>query len=99
MADAAEMLSGVKSHVFVVVFALLISWATVRFHYHQIANVLKWLGVVLFAYPITGVVVGADWGRPARDSLVPSMPHTRESGRCCWPFSAPRSVRICFFGR
>jgi Mn2+/Fe2+ NRAMP family transporter len=43
MADAAEMLLGVKAHVFVVVFALLISWATVRLRYHQIANVLKWL--------------------------------------------------------
>src|SRR5450631_4336694 len=52
MADAAEMLSGINSHWFVVVFAILISWATVRLGYHQIANVLKWLVLVLFAYPI-----------------------------------------------
>jgi NRAMP (natural resistance-associated macrophage protein)-like metal ion transporter len=78
MADAAQMLSGVKSRWFVVAFALLISWATVRLRYHQIANVLKWLVLVLFAYPITAFVVGADWGRVARDTLVPSMPHTRD---------------------
>ena len=78
MADAAEMLSGVKSYWFVVVFALLISWATVRLRYHQIANVLKWLVLVLFAYPITAFVVGADWGRVARDTLIPSMPHSRD---------------------
>jgi NRAMP (natural resistance-associated macrophage protein)-like metal ion transporter len=78
MADAAEMLSGVKSHVFVVVFAFLISWATIRLQYHQIANVLKWLVLVLFAYPITAFVVGADWGGVARATLVPSMPHTRD---------------------
>jgi NRAMP (natural resistance-associated macrophage protein)-like metal ion transporter len=78
MADAAQMLSGVKSHWFVVAFALLISWATVRLRYHQIANVLKWLVLVLFAYPITAFVVGADWGQVARDTLVPSMPHTRD---------------------
>jgi NRAMP (natural resistance-associated macrophage protein)-like metal ion transporter len=78
MADAAQMLSGVKSHWFVVAFALLISWATVRLRYHQIANVLKWLVLVLFAYPITAFVVGADWGRVARDTLVPSVPHTRD---------------------
>jgi Mn2+/Fe2+ NRAMP family transporter len=77
MADAAEMLSGVNAHWFVVAFALLISWATVRLPYHQIANVLKWLVMVLFAYPITAFVVGADWGRVIRDTLVPSMPHTR----------------------
>jgi Mn2+/Fe2+ NRAMP family transporter len=78
MADAAEMLSGINAHWFVVVFALLISWATIRLPYHQIANVLKWLVLVLFAYPITAFVVGADWGRVARDTLVPSMPHTRD---------------------
>ncbi len=78
MADAAAMLSGVNAHLLVVVFALLISWATVRLRYHQIANVLKWLVLVLFAYPITAFVVGADWGRVVRDTLVPSMPHTRD---------------------
>jgi NRAMP (natural resistance-associated macrophage protein)-like metal ion transporter len=70
MADAAEMLSGINAHWFVVVFALLISWATVRLRYHQIANVLKWLVVVLFAYPITAFVVGADWGRVMADMLL-----------------------------
>jgi NRAMP (natural resistance-associated macrophage protein)-like metal ion transporter len=78
MADAAEMLSGVKSHVFVLVFAVLISWATVRLHYHQIANVLKWLVLVLFAYPITAFVTGADWSGVLRATLVPTMPHSRD---------------------
>ena len=78
MADAAEMLSGVKSQVFVLVFAVLISWATVRLHYHQIANVLKWLVLVLFAYPVTAFVAGADWSRVLRATLVPTMPHSRD---------------------
>jgi NRAMP (natural resistance-associated macrophage protein)-like metal ion transporter len=78
MADAAAMLSGVNSHLFVVIFAILISWATVRLRYQQIANVLKWLVMVLFAYPITAFIVGADWSRVARDTLVPSIPHTRD---------------------
>ena len=33
--------------------------------------------LVLFAYPITAFVVGADWGQVARDTLVPSMPHSK----------------------
>jgi Mn2+/Fe2+ NRAMP family transporter len=78
MADAAEMLSGINSHLLVVLFALLISWATIRLHYHQIANVLKWLVLVLFAYPITVFVVGADWNKVVRATLVPSMPHSRD---------------------
>ena len=77
MADATAMLSGINSHWFVVSFALLISWATVRLQYQQIANVLKWLVLVLLAYPITAFVVGADWGQVLRATLVPSMPHTR----------------------
>ena len=77
MADAASMLSGINSRWFVVVFALLISWATIRLEYQQIASVLKWLVLVLVAYPITAFVVGADWGQVLRDSLIPSMPHSR----------------------
>jgi NRAMP (natural resistance-associated macrophage protein)-like metal ion transporter len=78
MADAAAMLSGINARWFVVIFAFLISWATVRLRYQQIANVLKWMVLVLFAYPLTAFVVGADWSRVLRDTLVPSMPHTRD---------------------
>lgn len=77
MADAAAMLSGMNSHWFVIGFAILISWATIRLQYKQIANVLKWLVLVLFAYPITAFVVGANWGQVLRDTLVPSIPHSR----------------------
>jgi NRAMP (natural resistance-associated macrophage protein)-like metal ion transporter len=78
MADAAAMLSGINSHWFVVLFALLISWATVRLRYQQIANVLKWLVLVLFAYPVTAFVVGADWGQVLRVTFIPSAPHSSE---------------------
>lgn len=77
MADAAAMVSGINSNWYVVTFALLISWTTVRLQYHQIANVLKWLVLVLFAYPITAFVVGANWSQVLHDTLVPSMPHSR----------------------
>ena len=77
MADAASMLSGVNSNWFVVALAIIISWATIRLQYHQIANVLKWLVLVLFAYPITAFVVGANWGQVLRDTLIPSILHTR----------------------
>ena len=78
MADAAAMLSRINSHWFVVAFAIMISWATVRLHYDQIAKVLKWLVLVLFAYPITAFVVGAHWSQVLRDTLIPSMPHSRD---------------------
>jgi Mn2+/Fe2+ NRAMP family transporter len=40
--------------------------------------VLKWLCLALFAYPITAFVVGANWGSVLHDTLVPSMPHSRD---------------------
>jgi NRAMP (natural resistance-associated macrophage protein)-like metal ion transporter len=74
MADAAEMLSGINSHYFVILFGLAIAVATVQFRYHQIANVLKWLALTLFAYVITGFVIGPDWSKVAHDTFVPSLP-------------------------
>ena len=78
MADAAEMLSGINSHYFVVLFGLAIAVATVQFRYHQIANVLKWLALTLFAYVITGFVIGPDWSKVAHDTFVPSLPKGHE---------------------
>lgn len=80
MADAAQMLSGVRARWFVIVFAVLISWATIRLQYRQIANTLKWLVLVLLAYPITAFVVGANWEQVARATFIPSLPH----GRAAW---------------
>jgi Mn2+/Fe2+ NRAMP family transporter len=80
MADAAEMLSGVNSHYWVVLFAAAIAWATVRFRYYQIANTLKWLALVLFAYVATAFVVRTDWRSALLDTFVPSVPH----GKAAW---------------
>lgn len=79
MADAAQMLVPLNSHVFVVVFALLITWATIKLHYKQIAKVLKWLVLALFAYPVTAFIVGPHWGQVTHDLFVPTMPHTRDA--------------------
>jgi Mn2+/Fe2+ NRAMP family transporter len=74
MADAAEMLTGINSHIYVVIFGAGIAYATVRFRYHQIAMIMKWLAAVLFAYVITAFVVGPDWWSVLRDTFVPSWP-------------------------
>jgi NRAMP (natural resistance-associated macrophage protein)-like metal ion transporter len=74
MADAAEMFSGVDSHIWVIVFGAVIGWATVRLRYAMVANVLKWLALVLFAYVIAALKVGPHWGAVLHDTLLPSMP-------------------------
>ena len=74
MADAAEMLTGWDSHLFVVLFGVGIAWATVRLRYYQIAMILKWLALTLFAYVITAFLVGPDWRDVAKAAFVPSVP-------------------------
>jgi NRAMP (natural resistance-associated macrophage protein)-like metal ion transporter len=74
MADAAEMLSGISSHIYVVLFGIAIALATIRFRYHRIAGIMKWLALVLFAYVITAFIVGPDWRSVLRDTFVPSLP-------------------------
>ena len=49
MADAAELLTGLNSHVYVVFFGIVIAVVTVKFKYQQIAQVLKWLCLSLGA--------------------------------------------------
>ncbi|HEY3203265.1 MAG TPA: divalent metal cation transporter [Thermoanaerobaculia bacterium] len=78
MADAAEMLTGWNSHWFVVPFGVAIAWATVRLRYHQIAMILKWLALFLFAYVITAFYVGPDWMEVAKVALLPSQPTGKE---------------------
>ena len=69
MADAAEMLTHVSSHIWVIVFAVGISIATIRLRYYQIAGTLKWLALTLFAYVISAFVVQPDWSAALRDTL------------------------------
>lgn len=78
MADAAEMLTGINSHFYVVAFGIGIAVATVAFRYYQIANILKWLALTLFAYVITAFIIGPDWRSVAYDTFVPSLPKGHE---------------------
>ena len=60
MADAGQMLTGVSSNYFVIIFAVLITVAIIRFRYHQIADVLKWLcSSFCFAYAINPRLFGS----------------------------------------
>ena len=74
MADAAEMLGLGSSHLYVVLFGVGICVATIRLRYQQIASVLKWLALVLFAYVITAFVVKPDWGSVMKAFATPSWP-------------------------
>src|SRR5216683_310671 len=79
MADAAEMLTGFNSHIYVILFGIGISAATVWLPYAKIAKVLKWLALFLLAYVLTAIVVQPDWLGIVRDTIVPSIPRGKEA--------------------
>jgi NRAMP (natural resistance-associated macrophage protein)-like metal ion transporter len=79
MADAAEMLTGLNSHWFVILFGVGISFWTIHCRYYQIAMILKWLALCLFAYVITAFVVKPDWSRILHDTFVPSWPKDHDT--------------------
>ena len=74
MADASELLTGIDSHIWVVVLGVGIATATIRLRYAVLAKVLKWLALALVAYVITALYLGPDWRVVAHDTFVPSMP-------------------------
>lgn len=77
MADAAEILTGVSAHIFVLVFGVGIAYAVVEFRYHQIANILKWLAMSLFAYVITAFLIHPDWPAVFKATFSVSIPNDK----------------------
>ena len=80
MADAAQMLTGINSHVYVLLFGIGISAATVWLHYTQIARTLKWLALFLFAYVVTAFVIHPNWSAIFADVVRPVVFH----GKAAW---------------
>ena len=79
MADAAELLTGVNSHLWVVLFGGVIGVATIRLRYGQIATVLKWLALALLVYVAAAFHVRPHVGRGAHATFVPSLPSSRNA--------------------
>jgi Mn2+/Fe2+ NRAMP family transporter len=74
MSDAAQMLTGMNSRFFTVVFGLGITFAIVKFRYDQIALVLKWLALALCSYIIAAFVLKPHWWSVLRDTVIPTWP-------------------------
>lgn len=80
MADSAEMLGGGSSHLYVIIFGVLIAWATIQLRYFHIARVLKWLALFLFSYIIAAFIIGPDWDDALKNTFIPSWP----TGKAQW---------------
>ncbi|MEA3208600.1 MAG: hypothetical protein QOE70_1657 [Chthoniobacter sp.] len=78
MADAGEMLTGINSHWLVPLFGIAIAGASIRCRYEQIARILKWLALALFAYVVTGLMIRPDWRPVLGATFIPTLPKGHE---------------------
>jgi NRAMP (natural resistance-associated macrophage protein)-like metal ion transporter len=79
MADAAQMLTGLNSHYYVVFFGVIIALGTVLLRYRRIANLLKWFALSLLTYMLTTFVVHPNWNTVLRETLLPTRPTGHEA--------------------
>lgn len=77
MADAMQMVTGVRAFFWTPFFAVLITVLLFWTSYREIARIFKWLTLVLFAYVITAFLARPDWAAVARATLLPHIEWTK----------------------
>ena len=77
MADAMQMVTGLRSYFWTPFFALLVTGLLIWTSYDLIARVFKWLTLVLFAYIITAFLARPDWSSVFRGTFLPHFEWTR----------------------
>lgn len=77
MAEATEMMTGIKSYFWTPVYALLIISLLFFSSYRHIARIFKWLTLVLFAYFATAFLARPDWHAVLSATLIPRVEWSR----------------------
>src|SRR6202171_5425239 len=77
MAEATQLITGIRSLIWIPVYALfilgLVFWAS----YKMIARIFKWLTLVLFAYVFASFYAHVDWKHALMVTLVPHLEWSR----------------------
>ncbi len=80
MAAAVELLfPGIPFAYAAVGFTVAILLMELLIPYKRYATILKWLAVLLFAYPITAFIVGQPWPEVFKATLMPSITFNSET--------------------
>jgi NRAMP (natural resistance-associated macrophage protein)-like metal ion transporter len=77
MADAMQMVTGVRSYYWTPFFAAIILALLFWTSYRTISKIFKWLTLVLFAYVLTAFLARPDWMAVFRATLVPHIEWSR----------------------
>jgi NRAMP (natural resistance-associated macrophage protein)-like metal ion transporter len=78
MADAMQMVTGIRAYFWTPFFAALITGLLFWTSYRTMARVFKWLTLVLFAYVITAFLARPDWTAVARATFIPHIEWTKD---------------------
>jgi len=73
MAEATEMMTGIKSYFWTPVYTLLIISLLFFSSYRHIARIFKWLTLVLFAYIVAAFLARPDWRSVLGATFVPHV--------------------------
>jgi len=73
MAAAMELLTGISAYVWVPFFAALIILLLLYSSYRHIAQIFKWLTLVLFAYVAAAFLARPAWAEVLRATLIPQL--------------------------
>jgi NRAMP (natural resistance-associated macrophage protein)-like metal ion transporter len=73
MAEATEMMIGIKSYYWTPLYTLLIIALLFFSSYRHLARIFKWLTLVLFAYVAAAFLARPDWHAVLRATFVPHV--------------------------
>ena len=77
MADAMQMVTGVRAYFWTPLFAFAIVALLFLTFYRAMARILTWLTLVLFAYVITAFLAQPDWSTVLRATFIPHVEWTK----------------------
>jgi NRAMP (natural resistance-associated macrophage protein)-like metal ion transporter len=78
MAAATELVSHVRTFIWLPLYAALLSAALLWTSYRSIARLFKWLTVVLLAYVLAAFFARVDWHAAVRATFIPHVELTRQ---------------------
>ena len=73
MAGVTEMMTGIKSYIWIPLYTILIISLLFFSTYRQFARIFKWLTMVLFAYIVTAFFARPDWRAVISATFVPHV--------------------------
>jgi len=77
MADAMQMITGIHAYYWTPFFAVLILGLLLWTSYRTMAQIFKWLTLVLFAYVVTAFLAHPNWAVVLRSTFIPHIEWTK----------------------